>query len=471
MKIHFLSNSLNMNSGFSQVTKYLALGLKKLGYDISMSAMQNAYTSGWYYGIENMPIDTKYVDELTQFMININRVNPDVVIGVFQADADINHFTRIFNKNTSKFIWYPPVEGKDIPDGMVNDLRNVINNGGKVVGQCRYGQDEMRKVGVDASMIYHGYNPDIFYPIGIKNEKNNDKNNEKYEHYCYYGTSVGREESDPRLMCIQGCYICQLPGYEQEKCKFFKEETISILRIVDVNGEKKWTEKEIEISKLKDETKGKWVYGHVGINFGIRKRQERLIKAYSILINESKQLKDRTILHLHCKPMSMNGVNLIKEVARLGISENVMFSYGSSRSNAWTEEAIARLYHTFDVHVSASSSEGFGLSHLESMACGIPNIAPNCSSLTELIGNDKDESKNRGWLANIVDWPMIQDGSTRALVDERDLALKMKMAYVEKNKMKVFADNAQEWAKQYSWEKICSQWNELISRHIYFCRK
>lgn len=350
MKIHFLSNSLNMNSGFSQVTKYLALGLKKLGHDVSMSAMQNAYTSAWYYGIENMPIDTKYVDELTQFMININRTDPDVVIGVFQADLDVNHFTRIFNKNTkSKFIWYPPVEGKDIPDGMANDLRNVINNGGKVVGQCKYGQDEMMKVGIDASMIYHGYNPDIFYPIDIKNEK--------YEPYCYYGTSVGREESDPRLMCLQGCYICQLPGHEQEKCKFFKEETISILRMIDG----KWTEKEIGISKLKDETStsGKFVYGHVGINFGIRKRQERLIKAYAIMISDSKQLRDRTMLHMHCKPMSINGVNLIKEVAKLGISENVIFSYGSSRSNAWTEEAICRLYNTFDCNVSASSSEGF----------------------------------------------------------------------------------------------------------------
>ncbi len=440
-----------MNSGFGNVAKYLAIGLKKLGHEVTMSGMQTGYCSDFSYGIEQLPIDTKYVDELTQFMININRVDPDVVIGVFQADADVNHFTRIFNKNTkSKFIWYPPVEGKDIPDGMANDLRNVISNGGKVVGQCKYGQEEMKKVGIDAIMIYHGYNDSIFRKM------------DDFESYCYYGTSVGREESDPRLMCIQGCYICQLPGHAQEKCEFFKEETISILRIVDVNGEKKWTEKEIEISKLKDETKGKWVYGHVGVNFGIRKRQERLIKAYSILINESKQLRDRTILHLHCKPMSMNGVNLIKEVAKLGVSENVIFSYGSSRSNAWTEQAVAWLYNTFDCHVSASSSEGFGLSHLESMACNVPNIAPDCSSLTELIGNDRDESKNRGWLANIGEWQMVQDSSFRVLVDEKDLSLKMKIAYVNKEIMAIYSDNAIKWVKSYTWDNICEQWDKLL---------
>jgi len=450
-----------MNSGFGQVTKYLALGLRKLGHEISMTGMQNAYTSGWYYGIENMPLDTKFVDELTQFMMNINITNPDVVIGVFQADADMNHFTRIFSKDTkSKFIWYPSVEGKDIPDGMANDLRNVINNGGKVVGQCKYGQDEMRKVGVDASMIYHGYNPDIFYPMDIKNEK--------YEPYCYYGTSVGQEESDPRLIYKQGCYNCpydkigktgSVEAYGvKNSCPYLKEEIVNVLRTIDG----KWTDKEIGISKLSNETKGKFVYGSVGINFGIRKRIERLIKAYSIMISESKQMKDRTILHLHCTPIAINGVNLLKVITNLGISDNVIFSYGMNRSNAWTEEAICRLYNTFDCHVSASSSEGFGIPFLESMACGKANIAPNCSSMTELIGDGERENGARGLLAIIGEWQAIDDGSERALVNENHLAVLMKKLYVDKELRERFSKNAIEFAKQYTWEKIVNEWDLLL---------
>lgn len=446
-----------MNSGFSTVTKYLALGLQKKGHEISLTGMQDSYTSSWYHGIESLPLDTKYLDETSQFIMNIRRVDPDVVIGVFQADADMNHFTRIFDENSkTKFLWYPPVEGSGIPDGMVNDLKFVIQNGGKIVSQCFYGQSEMKKVGIDNITIYHGYNNNIYKPV----ENINDKNKLTY---CYYSTDAGKAESDPVILCRQGCYDCCLnEGFEAKKCQYYKEETVSILRMMNTTDGKKWVERDIGITKLPDETKGKWVYGHVGQNFGIRKRQERLIKAYSILISESRQLKDKTLLHMHCMPMAVDGINLIKEIARLGISENVIFSYGGNRSNSWSEESMNILYNTFDCHVSASSSEGWGLPTGESMACGIPNIGPDCSSFTELIGNDSDWSKNRGWLANIGEWQMIQDGSYRALVDEKDLALKMKLAYVEKDKMKTFGENAVMFAGNYTWDKICAEFDKVL---------
>lgn len=52
MKIHFVSNSLRMNSGFGNVTKYLALGLRELGHSITMTSIQGAYTMDYSYGIE-----------------------------------------------------------------------------------------------------------------------------------------------------------------------------------------------------------------------------------------------------------------------------------------------------------------------------------------------------------------------------------------------------------------------------------
>lgn len=461
MKIHFLSNSLRMNSGFGNVAKYLAVGLKKLGHEVTMSGMQTGYCSDFSYGIEQLPIDTKYVDELTQFMLNIRTVNPDVVFFVGQMDMDSNHFTKVFG-NT---IVYCPVEGRDIPDMMSRDLLSVEKKGGKVVGQCKYGQDEMRKVGVNAGMIYHGYNDSIFKKMDTFHSSHS------FHPYCYYATSVGQNESDPIWLCKNGCYDCHYNCYgntsTKDSCLNYKEEKVNILRMIDG----KWAEKEIGISKLKDETStsasGKFVYGHVGINFGIRKRQERLIRAYAIMVSESKQLRDRTILHMHCKPMSINGVNLIREVAKLGVSENVIFSYGGTRSNAWTEEGLNVLYNTFDCHVSASSSEGFGLAHLESLACGIPNIAPNCSSFPELIGDgERGEKGARGLLALVESWQMVPDGSYRALVNEEHLATMMKKMYVDKKCRERFSSNGIEWAKSYTWDKIVLEWNKLLKEMV-----
>lgn len=445
MRIHFISNSLRMNSGFSNVTRYIATGLRKLGHDISMTGLQTAYLPEYSYGIECLPIDTVFVDETTQVMLNIQKTNPDIVFCVHQADADMNYLFKLFPKT----IIYCPVEGQNIHDGMANDLRSIEKSGGVVVAQCKYGQEEMKKVGINAKCIYHGYNDKIFRPLDLNKDTK----------YCYYSTEVGQISTDPFILHRQGCYNCNSiknQEYHQE-CPYFKEEIIAVLKWID----NKWVQKDIEIGKLKDEFKGRFIYLFVGQNFGLRKRIERLLKAYSILISESRQMKDSTILHLHTMPISIKGINLIKVIQDLGINNNISFSYGSFRSSSWTEQAMSILYNLSDVNVSASSSEGYGLPTLESMACGIPNIGPDCSSFTELIGNSEDK-KPRGLLAKIGEWQMIQDQSIRALVNERDLTNQMKIMYTKKDDRKIYSKNAVEWSKQYTWDKIVDQWNNLL---------
>ncbi len=349
MKIHFISNSLYINSGFGKVTRYIAIGLKKLGYDVSMTGLQTSGLVQYYYDIECLPIDSGgHVDETTQVILNIQKMAPDVVIYVGQLDADLNHLAKLFQKT----ICYSPVEGKDIPAQMANDMVTIEKNGGLIVAQCNYGLSEMKKVGVSAEMIYHGYDPNIFKPIDLKNSLKND--NLKY---CYYRTSVGQINTDPLKLHEMGCYDCRHTIYT--KCSHYMEEIVSVLGWDSEN--RIWSQTDIGISELKDDIsfKGKFIFLFVGQNFGLRKRIERLLKAYAILISESKQLRDRTHLHLHSLPISIRGINLIKVVDDLGIKNNISFSYGTFRSSGWSEEGLNILYNLADVNVSASSSEGF----------------------------------------------------------------------------------------------------------------
>ncbi len=448
MRIHFISNSLRMNSGFSNVTRYIATGLKKLNYEISITGLQTAYLPEYSFGIECLPIDTVFVDETTQAMFNIQKTEPDIVFNIHQADADMNHLLKLFPKT----VVYCPVEGKNIHDGMSNDLRMIEKSGGKVVAQCRYGQEEMKKVGINARCIYHGFNPDIFIPLDLKNK---DRITFRY---CYYATEIGKTSTDPFTLHQQGCYDCTTKDSINKHCPYFKEESISILKWID----NRWIQKEIDIRKLKDEFKNKFIYLFVGQNFGLRKRIERLLRAYSFMITDNRQMKDNTILHLHTLPISIKGINLIKIIQDLGIENNVSFSYGTFRSSGWSEEGLSILYNLADCNVSASSSEGYGLPTLESMACGVPNIGPDCSSFTELIG--KNEEKPRGLLSRIGEWQMIQDQSIRALVDEKDLANQMKIMYIKKDDRKLYSKNAIEWSKQFTWDKIVKQWEELFKQ-------
>jgi len=70
MKIHIISNSLNINSGFADVSRHLAVGLKKLGHDVTTSGMQTGYTTHFYHGIECLPIFGTAVDDITRALFN-----------------------------------------------------------------------------------------------------------------------------------------------------------------------------------------------------------------------------------------------------------------------------------------------------------------------------------------------------------------------------------------------------------------
>jgi glycosyltransferase involved in cell wall biosynthesis len=447
MKLHIISSSLRINSGFSIVARNLAIGLKKLGWNVTYSGLQTAYSSEYGYGIEVLPTQVGFVDDITQTMITIGRVKPDIVLAIIQMDADFNEFAKLF----SKTVVYPPVEGKNIPPKMVNDLLSIKMNGGLVIAQCKYGKSEIELAlaSLTVPYIYHGFDPEVFYPIADVGRAGN---------YCYYRTEIGKINTDPFELYEMECFNCRIE--DCSGCEYYKEEIVSLLRFI--NG--KWTEETVGMTDLYNLTKGKFVFGFVGQNLGVRKRIERLLKAYSIFIGQSKQLRDRTILHLHCMPMSIGGVDLIHIIQNLGLQNNVIFSFGTYRSSGWSDQAMNILYNSFDVNVSASSSEGFGLATIESMACGIPNIGPDCSSFTELIGHDEDESKNRGYLVDIGEWQMIQDSSYRALVNESDFALRMRDMYELKGLREVFSKNAIGWSKNYTWDKMTLKWDELLKK-------
>lgn len=500
MNVHIISNSLKLNSGFANVSKNLAKGLIELGHTVNMTGMETVYlpeyTSGYGkeygYSIEQLPLGYTNLNEEMQIQQNIIVSKADVVICVFQGDTDLNFYLRAAKDVCKNVIFYPPVEGRNIPERFADTLRwltsNEIGGGnrggdrgkGIVVSQCFYGQNEMMKIGIDSTCIYHGYDSNIFKVVN----KDNRNSFEKEARYCYYSTESGQASTDPMKLCEWGCYKCDSVKRRvgEDICSHYKEEIVRILKydmIKDALGKKndmeikngQYIAKDISIGSLINEMKGKFVYLGVFQNHGVRKRIERLLKAYSLLIKDNKQIKDRTILHLHTSPIVtspiLSGINLIKIIEDLGIEENVMFSFGANISNSWSEEAMNILFNSSDVNISASSSEGFGIATIQSMACGLPNIGPNCSSFTELIGSNEECSEQgeteRGYLANIESWQMIPDESFRALVSESHMALLMKKIYVEDKCRKRFSDNAVRWVQKYSWDNVCRQWNELLT--------
>ena len=153
-----------------------------------------------------------------------------------------------------------------------------------------------------------------------------------------------------------------------------------------------------------------------------RKNAETLIRAYARLKKAS------AILH---KLVLAGGLGwryerLFALVEELGLQDDVLFpgfvSYGE----------LPLWYNAADLFVFPSLYEGFGLPPLEAMACGVPVIASNVSSLPEVVGDAGplvDPLDVEGLAEAIAQ--VLGDGALRAEMRERGVARAEQFSWLE----------------------------------------
>lgn len=398
MKLQILSNSPFVNSGYSQVVTNLATELKKLGYNIGITGMQSSYRMEEYRGIPVYPIMNDYHEassiqaQINRLIMNMKHHGSEALLCLFQGDSLYNPFTQI-HPNT---IWYVPIEGQIIYKNhpLFRDAKKVK----KVVSMTHSAGKQLSEHGIENTTIYHGYNPKIF-----RKDYKRDLN----EPITIYFPLKNEEVIMPA----------------------------SALR------------------EFKDKMGIEYLIGYGGQNFGVRKRPERLIEAFSIFAKDKKNVH----LHMHCLPIHMKGLNLLEVLDYYNIKDKVTFSYGTFRSSGWSPQALNILYNQFDTFASASSGEGFGLMHLESMAVGVPQIAPDVEPFREFFGHDGEK---RGLLAEATG-QLTPAGEIRGLVDVNNLAEKMTILHAQDN-WKQISYNCEQWAIQFTWDKIAKQFDEVL---------
>lgn len=132
---------------------------------------------------------------------------------------------------------------------------------------------------------------------------------------------------------------------------------------------------EIEKVKMKYGINRKYVL-YIG-NFEHHKNVDGLIKAYSGLPAE---LRKEYFLVVGGKD-EKNSPGIEKLSGELGVRENIFFP------GFIEEDDLPSIYGGAEIFIFPSFYEGFGLPPLEAMACGIPVIASNVSSLPEVVGD------------------------------------------------------------------------------------
>lgn len=126
--------------------------------------------------------------------------------------------------------------------------------------------------------------------------------------------------------------------------------------------------------------RGRFVVGNVNRNQH-RKRLDLTLKYFAEWVHSHK-IPDAS-LFIYAAPTGDDSLPIVELARYYGILDRLAFTqpelfYGNS------EESMRDTYNCFDVQVTTTQGEGFGLTTFEGMACGVPQILPAWSALEEL---------------------------------------------------------------------------------------
>ncbi len=113
------------------------------------------------------------------------------------------------------------------------------------------------------------------------------------------------------------------------------------------------------------------------LNVGSTHQRKNIITVLKVL----KTLKDRGLSVRLWRSGGKFMAEQITFIKELNLEEDIL-DFGTADKNI-----LIQLYNAADVLLAPSLYEGFGLTVLEAMACGLPVITSNISSLPEVVGN------------------------------------------------------------------------------------
>jgi glycosyltransferase involved in cell wall biosynthesis len=127
-----------------------------------------------------------------------------------------------------------------------------------------------------------------------------------------------------------------------------------------------------------------FLFGSVNRN-SARKDFGTLIYAYSEFIKEN----NNTALYLHCNPNDPFGINIFRLCERLNleIDKNIFLPKDFNENKGFHISDLNELYNCFDVFITTTTAEGWGLTVTEAMATKTPIICPMHTSLKEITNN------------------------------------------------------------------------------------
>jgi glycosyltransferase involved in cell wall biosynthesis len=165
------------------------------------------------------------------------------------------------------------------------------------------------------------------------------------------------------------------------------------------------------------------------------------------------------------------GGDLIKLAAQCGLEYGKDFTTPKNYNpgKGYDVEAVNMWYNCADVVFSSTLGEGFGLSSIEGMACGIPVVFPNNTSLREILADGL-----RGTLVPCGKVP--EDFITMGQFDSSIIRPRMSIDDAVESLYIIYSadkftgpiakikKDAHDWARTMDWRNVNKFWIELFAK-------
>lgn len=209
-----------------------------------------------------------------------------------------------------------------------------------------------------------------------------------------------------------------------------------------------------------------FVIGMVGANSDKepRKNWTGMLKAIRIFLDNNPDVRDIRCI-IYTNPKDQRGVDIELFLRKYKLADITITQSPFVFETGIKDEEMARLYNAFDVLLHASYREGFGICMYEAMACGVPVIAHDFSSMTEAIV--EENGRRHGWLAKTAVYVDTPIGATSAIPDVYDIAKCIDKAYFKEKQRKRYGRYAREFALKFDWDRIVDDmWVPYLDRII-----
>jgi len=126
--------------------------------------------------------------------------------------------------------------------------------------------------------------------------------------------------------------------------------------------------------------------------------------------------------------------------------------------HGWSENDLIGLYNAADFFVSTSWGEGFGLTLGEAAACGIPIVAQNVASITEVVGPG-------GILLKPERLTAVESGQDQWLPDVRKFTIAIERLVASEGLRQSLGEAGRAHVvSTFSWDDAARRFHELITR-------